>query len=50
MDVGTSVGLASLALQFFHVGKEAFKLLSAAKDMSGDAKLLKTLVKIERQR
>jgi hypothetical protein len=51
MDVvGTSIGIAGLALLFFHVGKDAFKLLSTMKDMVGDAKLVKTLVKVERQR
>jgi len=47
---GGTIGTVGLALQFFHVGKITFRLLSTMRDMVGDAKRIKTLVRVERMR
>lgn len=44
------LGITGLALQFFHVGKEAFRLLDSMRDLTGSAKTLKILIKVEMQR
>lgn len=48
--VGVAIGSVSLAIQFYQVGKGAFRLLSGIKATSGDSRLLKTLIKVQRQR
>jgi len=47
---GIVLGVAGLAFQFFHVGKQGFKILGEIGDASRDGKLVQLLLRVQRQR